>query len=189
MTRCAHDTGRVGVKSSALWGSVRNAALEAAESRVQITSVVSNVAHESCTGAAVVHDSGFAASTSRARATVRRTPNCLTAHLSKHGKQHNCVLYAISFSAVGGATSVLELLRADIFFTSNVAWISRRLQLWCMTRDDTAVCDSRRRRLTFRTVAATDRNTIAIITARHDCITRNRNEYWSFLPDWREMRR
>ena len=86
--------GRVEVKSSALFGSVRNADREAPESRVQITSVVSGFAHESCTGAAVSHDSGFEAVTSSVRATVRRTLNCITVHLSKLGKRRQCVLYA-----------------------------------------------------------------------------------------------
>ena len=101
--RFAHDMMCVGVKSSALWDSVRGAAREVAESHVHITSAVSGFAHESCT------DSGFAAGTSSARATVRRTPNGFTAHISKLGKRKQCILYAISFSAVGIATSVLEL--------------------------------------------------------------------------------
>ena len=109
--RCAHDTRRLGVKSSALWDLVRGAAREVAESRVQITSLVSNFAHESC------NDSGFAASASSTRAAVRRTPDCFTAHISKLVKQKPCVLYAISFSVVSGATSAFELSRADIFFT------------------------------------------------------------------------
>ena len=76
MPRRAYDTGRVGVKSSALRGSVRGAAAAAAESSVQITSVVSGFAHESCISAAVSHASAFASNTFSARATVRRTPNC-----------------------------------------------------------------------------------------------------------------
>ena len=125
MTRCANDTGRVGVKSSALWGSVRGAAREAAESRVQITSVVSGFAHDSCIGAVLLHGSGFAAVTSSARAQVRRILSGLIVHLSKLGKRKQCVLYSISFSAVGGATSVFELSRADIFSTSNSSRESR----------------------------------------------------------------
>ena len=105
--------------SSALWDSVRGAARKVAESRVQITSVVSNFAHESCT------DSGFAAGTSSARATVRRTPNCFNAHIAILGKLRQCVLYAIWFSAVNGGTSVFELSRANIFFTINSSHESR----------------------------------------------------------------
>ena len=104
---------------------MRGAAREAAESRVQITSVFSGFAHESCTGAAVSQDSGFAAVTFSARVTVRRTPNCLTVHFSKLGKREQCVLYSISFSAGSGATNVFELMRADIFFTSNSSRGSR----------------------------------------------------------------
>ena len=111
--RCAHDTRRVGVKSSALWDSVLGAVREVAESRVQITSVVSGFSHESC------DDSSFTADNSSARAKVWRTSNCITAHISKLGKRKQCVLYAISFSAVGGATNVFKLSRADIFFTIN----------------------------------------------------------------------
>ena len=110
--RCAHDTWRVGEKSSAVWDLVRRAAREVAESRVQIKSAVSGFAHESC------NDSGFAAGTSSSRATVRRTPNCFTAHISKLAKRKQCVLYAISFTAVNGAKTVFGLSRADIFFTS-----------------------------------------------------------------------
>ena len=101
--RCAHDTRHVGVKSSALCDSVFGAAREVAESSVQITSVVSGFAHESC------KDSGFAAGASSARATVRRIPDCFTVHISKLVKRKPCVLYAISFSAVSGATSEFEL--------------------------------------------------------------------------------
>ena len=117
--RCAHDMRRVGVKSSALWNTVRGAAREMAKSRVQITSVVSGFAHESCT------DSGFAAGTSSARAIVRRTPNCFTAHISNSGNKIQCVLYAISYFTVCRATSVFELPRADIFFTINSSRESR----------------------------------------------------------------
>ena len=115
-----------------VWGSSRvhckiqcATRLARRQSRVQVTSVASGVAHESCTGAAVVHDSGFAASTSSARATVRRTPNCFIAYFSKLEKRKQCVLHAISFSAVGGATNVFELSRADIFFTNNSSRKSR----------------------------------------------------------------
>ena len=134
--RCAHDTRRVRVKSSALWDSVRGAAREVAESRVQITSVVSGFAHESCT------DSGFAANTSSSRASVRRTPNCFTAHISKLVKQKQCVLYAISFSAVGGATNIFELSRADIVFTIN------------SSRESRGDCDSVTRHATMQLFAA-----------------------------------
>ena len=101
----------LGIKSSALCNSVRGPAREMAESRVQIKSAVSGFALKSC------NDSGFAAGTSSARVIVRRTPNCFTAHISKLGKRKQCVLYAISFSAVNGGTTVFELSRADIFFT------------------------------------------------------------------------
>ena len=50
--RCAHDTRRVMVKSIALWDSVRGAARDVAEPRVQITSVVSGIAHETCSDSA-----------------------------------------------------------------------------------------------------------------------------------------
>ena len=109
----------MGVKSSALWDSVHGEARKEVESRVQITSVVSGFAHELCT------DSGFETGTSSARAPVRRTLNCFTAHISKLGKQKQCVLYAILFSAVGGATRVFERSRADIFFTINSSRESR----------------------------------------------------------------
>ena len=118
--RCAYYTRRVGVKSSALWDSVSVAAREVAESRVQIKSVVSGFAHETC------NDSGFSAGTSNARATVRRSLNYFTAHISKLGKREQYVLYAISFSAVNGATSVFELSRADIFFTISSSRESRK---------------------------------------------------------------
>ena len=157
-----------------------------AESRVQKTLVANGVAHESCTDAAVVHDSGFAASTSSARATVRRTQNCLTAQFSKRGKRQHCILYAISFSAVGGFTSMLELSQADIFFTSNSSTISTVV---FDNRRYSSFCDSRPLWLTVRRVASTDHDAIATITAPHDCSTRNQNEYWSFLSDWRESQR
>ena len=135
--RCAHDTRRVGVKSSALCDSVRGAAREVAESRLKIQSAVSGFAHESC------NDSGFAAGTSSARATVRRTPNCFTAHISKLGKRKQCVQYAISFSAVNGATTVFELSRADIFFTI-ISLLESRETCGCGPRNATmqqfAVC-------------------------------------------------
>ena len=106
-----------------------------AESRVQITSVVSGFAHKSCT------DSGIAANTSCSRATVQRTPNCFTAHISKLEKRKQCVLYAILFSAVGGAMSVFELSRADIFFPINSSHESRGD---CDCGNDTRRCNSLR---------------------------------------------
>ena len=87
MTRCAHDTGRVGVKSSALQSSVDGATHEAAGSRVQITSVVIGFALDLFTGAVTLHGNGFAAGTSRARDALRQAASRSTAHLWNLG---NC---------------------------------------------------------------------------------------------------
>ena len=87
MTRCAHETGHVLVKSSALYSSVRGTIYEAAESRMQITSVVSGFALDLCTGAVTLRGNGFAAGTSSARDAVRRASSRSTTHLSNFGKR------------------------------------------------------------------------------------------------------
>ena len=56
-----------------------------------------------------------------------------------------------------------------------------------LTREDATVCGFRQYRLTVRQVADTVRVAISTITARHVCVTRNRNETSSFLTNWREM--
>ena len=137
--RCALHTRRVGVKSSALWDSVHGAAREVAESRVQLKSAVSGFAHESC------NDSGFAAGTSSACATVRRTLTCFTAHISKLGKRKQCVLYAISFSAINGATTVFELSRAAVQDT--IATIATCHDCTISDRNENSCCLSDRREM------------------------------------------
>ena len=50
-----------------------------------------------------------------------------------------------------------------------VARISRGLRLWSSTRDDATVSGSWRRRLTVHRIANMVRDTVAAVTARHDC--------------------
>ena len=124
-------------------------------------------AHVLCT------DNGFAAITSSLRSKVRRTPNCFTAHILKLGKRIQCVLYAISFSAVSIATSVFELSQADIFCTITSSHKYRRdcdCGTWVATMQH-----SRLLQLTARRVADCVRDAKATITTRHDCANRNRN--------------
>ena len=127
----------MGVKSSALWDLMRGAARNMLKSRVQITLVVSFVELESCT------DSGFAAGTSSSRATVRRTSNCFTTHISKLGKRKQCVLCAISFFCSWRRNECIRTITSRYFLHDQlIARISRHLRLWSSKRDDATICGS-----------------------------------------------
>ena len=69
-----------------------------------------------------------------------------------------------------------------------IARILKNLRLWSSKRDDPTICGSWRCRFTVRRVADAVRDTIATLATRHDCTTRNWNEYSCFHPDLCEMR-
>ena len=131
--------------------------------------------------------SGFATGTSSECATVRQTLNCVTAHSSKFGKQKLYVLYTISFSAVGGSTSVFELYRANIILTISS---SREFRETCgCGLQNATLFGSLWCRLTCRRVADAVRKSIATVATRNVCTTRNWNENLYVLPNWCKMQK